>query len=330
MSDQCESSGGFIHQIGLYASDEDFVSLVRRFLAAGRDRDEPMLIVTNAANLALIGRSLGSSVGNIDYAETDDLGRRPVQRFGALHRYWRRHAEAGQERVRILFESGWTGLAPHQISAIKRLESAYNLAMADLGIDMVCPYNTRALDAAIISDAMRTHPRVLHGDRSEFNAEFDDPHDFIGAYDAKELAPPSDGAATLRTDGNPRTLRHFAATAAAAAGMPEAQIAILVLAVGEASDYLAENGPVPTTIRIWTEFTATVCELRTLAVRTTDALCELQPREALPESEIGIWLAHRLCDRLESRTTAQGTTIRLYLPGVRSEKLNQAEELYTP
>jgi hypothetical protein len=177
---------------------------------------------------------------------------------------------------------------------------------------------------------MRTHPRVLRGDRSESNAEFDDPHDFIGAYDARELTPPPDGAATLQTDGNPRALRHYAALAAAAAGMPEARIPLLVLAVGEAADYLSTAGPTLTTIRVWSEFTATVCELRTSAVRPTDPIHELQPRETLPKSEVGIWLAHHVCDRLEFRTTADGTVIRVYLPGVRSESLSQAGELYTP
>ncbi|MGH3375575.1 MAG: anti-sigma factor RsbA family regulatory protein [Actinoallomurus sp.] len=318
----------FVHRFGVYRSDQDFVDMAGTYISEGLEQDMPVLVVTTAANLHLIGKALGASAAGVDYAETAYLGRRPIQRLGALHRYWKRHAQAGHDRVRVLMEPNWAGLSPQQVNQLKRMESAFNLTLAPFGIDELCPYDARTIDPAVIADAYRTHPKSLHNGHTQTSTDFEDPHAFIRECDADPLRPSPTDAAVLRTEGDPRELRRFAARQAAAQGVPDNRATMLALATGEAANYLTNDQRSPATARIWTEFGALVCELHAPDVRISDPVVGLRPLEGVRDIQAGVWLARQICDRLEIRSDESGTTIRLYVPEARAEEFLRTDFPY--
>ncbi len=313
----------FIHQAAIYGSDRGFVAMAAPFLTDGLAAGEPVLAVTTPANLELIGRALSTRAECIGHAENAYFGRRPVERVNAFRRYWTRCVAAGHQRVRILAEPLWAGRTPEQVSAWTRMESCLNLVLADTGIVMICPYDARVVDHGIVTAALRTHPECVAGGQSEPSTQFSEPGDFARDYDSAPLPLPPADAATLRTDGDPDALGHFAVEAAADQELPGDRIAMLTLAVAEACLYLAEQDPVSVTMRIWTEFQATVCDLYAVGARVTDPALGLC-RAADGDAGNGIWLARQVCDRLEVRSDWNGTTLRLYLPGPHAEEVNQA------
>lgn len=321
---------GLVHRLGVYRSDEDFVDMAGAYISEGLEQDMPVLVVTTPANLHLIGEALGASAADLDYAETAYLGRRPIQRLAALHRYWKRHAVAGHDRVRVLMEPHWAGLSPQQVNGLKRMESAVNLTLAPFGIDYLCPYDARTLDPAIIADAYRTHPESFHNGHAQTSTDFEDPHAFIRECDADPLRPSPADAAVLRTGGDPRELRRFTSRQAAAQGLPDNRATMLTLAMGEAANYLTKDQRSPVTARIWTELGALVCELHAPDVRVSDPIVGLRPLEGVRDIQAGVWLARQICDRLEIRSDESGATIRLYLPGARAEEFLQTDFPYTP
>lgn len=319
-----------VHRFSVHRSDRDFIDMAGAYISEGLEQGRPVLVVTTSANLNLIGEALGASAAGIDYAETAHLGRRPIQRLGALHRYWKRHAEAGHDRVRVLMEPHWIGLSPQHVNGLKRMESAFNSTLAPFGIDLLCPYDARTLDPAIIADAYRTHPESFHNGHAQTSMDFEDPRAFIGECDADPLPPSPADAAVLRTGGDPRELRHFTSQQAAAQDLPDNRATMLTLAMGEAANYLTKDQPTSVTARIWTEFGALVCELHAPDVRISDPIVGLRPLEVAPDIAEGIWLTRQICDRLEIRSDESGTTIRLYLPGARAEEFLQTDFPYAP
>jgi hypothetical protein len=309
------SDSGFTHQAAIYSSDEEFIETAIPFILAGLDSAEPVLVSTTPANLQLIGRALGRQARRVDFAETAYFGRRPIERISLFHRYWRRHARAGATRVRVLAEPVWTGRSNDQITAWQRMEASLNLALADAGIFMICPYDTRILDPAIIAAARRTHPHNVSGGTTRPCAEYADPHDFARECDATPLAPVPADAATFRGETNLGSLRGFVADQACGHGMSAERVALLVLAVGEAATYLKgqRRGESPPTVQVWNGFGAVVCELHQPGCRVTDPVLGLRPPDIAPARPgDGMHLAHHLCERLEIRSTDTGCTIRLY------------------
>lgn len=153
-----------VHQAGIYGSAEEFLAMAVPFIEDGLALGEPVLVTTTPANLELLGDALGARAQQLDYAETAYFGRRPPQRVDAFHRYWRRHAGAAPGgRVRILAEPVWTGRAAAEVTAWRRMESGLNVLLADTGIWMICPYDARVVDPAIVADARRTHPARMDG-----------------------------------------------------------------------------------------------------------------------------------------------------------------------
>lgn len=321
---------GFTHQAAIYSSDEEFVEMAVPFILAGLDSGEPVLVTTTPANLQLIARALGRRAHHVDFAETAYLGRRPIERISVFHRYWRRHARAGATRVRVLAEPVWTGRSSDQVTAWQRMESCLNLVLADSGIFMICPYDARVLDPALIAGARRTHPHSVSSGGTAACAEYADPNDFTRECDTTPLAPVPADAATFRGETSLRSLRGFVADQACGRGMSAERVALLVLAVGEAATYLKRQrrGESPPTVQVWNGFGTVVCELHQPGCQVTDPMLGLLPPDvARARPGDGMHLAHHLCERLEIRSTDAGCTIRLHSRDNRNLEEFPASEL---
>lgn len=326
------SNSGFIHRAAIYHSDEDFLAMALPFIVDGLDAGEPVLATTTPANLELIGTALGVRAERVDYAETAYFGRRPIQRVTAFHRYWKRHADAGNRRVRILAEPVWAGRSAAQIRAWQRMESGLNVVLADTGVYMICPYDARTVDPGILAGARRTHPEYISGSTAAACPDFADPVTFTGECDVAALPPPPARAAALRVDGGPRdlrALRRFVTAQTVALGMSEDRAALLVLAVSEAVKYLRNGQSGPMTARVWSEFGATVCELHRRGTPIADPVLGLRPPGPVPAPSDGIYLSRQICDRFEVRSFDDGCAIRMYAPGTHAEELVQSAIPYT-
>ena len=318
---------GFVHQLGLYGSDDAFAAMAVPFVTEGLAVGDPVLAVTTPANLDLLGHALGDAARDIDYAETAYFGRRPIQRIAAFHAYWKRQAKAGHARARILAEPIWAGRSQSQVDAWTRMESSFNIAMAHTGIHMICPYDVRITDPHIIANAHRTHCERMFRGAAMPCRDYTEPRKFVREYDTV-LPPPPSTARTLRTERDWRALRRFVGTVAEAHGLPGERVNLLVLAAGQVVGFLAALTPSSITIRIWTGLGDTMtCELSAPVV--ADPLVGLLPLGVTePGPGDAVWLARQICESLEIRSDDSATTVRMSLPGRHAEELNQSSAQY--
>jgi hypothetical protein len=303
----------FRHWACVYDSDQQFLQTAVPFLAEGLAAGDPVLAVTTPAHLELITDALGPRGGEVDYAESAFFGRRPPQRVAAFFRYWKNHA-GGSGGVRILAEPVWAGRSAREIAAWTRMESALNVVLAPASIAMICPYDTRTLDPDIVTGALRTHPARIAGSRLSPSADFTDPAEFARSCDTGPLPEPPADAPAFPFDGDLRGLRRFIAGRAACYGVTGDRADILVLAVSEVGAYLKNQGPGTAVVRTWEQPGAVVCDFRRPDLSIGDPFLGLRPARLEPSAGDGLWLANQICDWLEIRSGADGSTIQLQVP----------------
>ncbi|XVQ89076.1 anti-sigma factor RsbA family regulatory protein [Microbispora siamensis] len=295
----------FIHDAGLYGSDDEFLAMAVPFVRDGLGKGEPVMVTTTAGNLDLLGVALGDDARRVDYAESAYFGRRTVQRAAAFLRYRERNAARG--RVRVLAEPVWAGRSARDVVAWKRMESGLNVILAGTGVWMICPYDTRAAGPGLVEAALRTHPSISVGGRERRpSPAYTDPARFIGECDREPLpeAPPEAAVATI---GHLRRVRHFAAEQARLHGLAEDRAAMLCVAVHEAARYLG----LPLTTRMWETFGALVCDLWAGRETECDPLAGFTPPGPDERPGDGLWVARQICDYVDIRQEEGGWRIRL-------------------
>src|SRR6266498_1159370 len=287
-----EPGSAFAHHACIYASGQEFLAMAIPFVRNGLALDEPVLVPTTAANLQLLGDALYADADKFDYAETAYFGRRPPQRVAAFHRYWQRHASGNHRHVRVLAEPVRAGRSDRQVTAWQRMESALNVVLSATNIWMICPYDARVVDQAILRAARQTHPDRVEGGQIQ----------------------PSGG---------------FVASQAAAHGLSGERVKLLVYAASEAAGYLLEQGSQRLTVCLWTAAGQLTCQINGHAGLAGDAFAGLRPPAMEPRPGDGLWLAQQVCDLVEVRAHHTGCRILLQVPGPHAEELVQTGVPYT-
>jgi anti-sigma regulatory factor (Ser/Thr protein kinase) len=96
------------------------------------------------------------------------------------------------------------------------------------------------------------------------------------------------------------------------AGLPDARVSDLVLAVSEVAANTLRHTKSSGTLSIWHDHDEIVCEVHDEGV-ITDPLAGQRrpPPDALGGH--GLWLVHQVCDLVELRSDNTGTTIRMHM-----------------
>ncbi|MFB9909617.1 anti-sigma factor RsbA family regulatory protein [Allokutzneria oryzae] len=322
MSHQQATAAGaaFVHQACFYGSNDEFLAMAVPFVEDGLARNEPVLAAVTAANIDVLNEALGSCADDVEYADTAYFGRRPPQRVASFDRYWKRRSTPAAEHVRILAEPVWFGRSRQEVVEWKRLESGLNSILAATNIWMICPYDTRVVDPAIIADARRTHPAHVQGHAAHTCPEFVEPQEFAARCDADPLPPPPARAAALPFTGDLRSVREFATTQADVLGLTGGAISLWTVAVGEIAGYVASHGSGRAAVRVWAHRGNLVCEVHDPGGRLPDRFLGYRPPAVEPEPGDELWFPFQVCEHVDIRSGAAGYTVRLHFPGPRSEQ----------
>lgn len=103
-------------------------------------------------------------------------------------------------------------------------------------------------------------------------------------------------------------VRRYAITA----GLPEARVIDLVLAVSEVAANTVRHARSPGSLQIWYEAHEIVCELHDEGT-ITDPLAGRHQPSLEGTGGHGLWIVYEVCDRVELRSDERGTTIRMHM-----------------
>jgi CheY-like chemotaxis protein len=167
-----------LHEALVYSTVEEFLTATVPLIREGLEEEEPLLVVTNEANLSALRETLDIDAGGVDLVDPVGMYRSPPQTTEAYDRYVRTHLEKGARRVRIIGEPVWPTSA-RGVAEWKRYESALNVAWASTPSWVVCLYDANELPDDIVSDAKRTHPVLRTGCGARPSPHYTDPEVFV-------------------------------------------------------------------------------------------------------------------------------------------------------
>ena len=308
-----EASGGagiggrFHHEAVFYRGLDDLASATVPFVREGLERQEPVLVAALPDRIRRLSTALGADAGRITFLDMAEVGGNPAR----IIPVWRRfvHDSAGSGSARGIGEPVWTTRRPAELAECRLHESLLNLAFDDgPAWRLMCPYDVDSLPAAVVADAMRTHPETTHAPSPVGYAG----HDYATAGFASPLPAAPVWADRLGFGAEDLGgLRSVVRTCATRAGLADARARQLVLAVHELATNSIQHGGGGGVLHAWTEPGALVLQVSDSG-HIRDPLVGREQVPDAAESGRGVWLVNQLCDLVQVRSLKTGTVVRLH------------------
>lgn len=308
MQEPAVAPGLFTHLALFYRGMNDYVSKITSFLREGLDAGHQALVVVPANRLDWLQDALGLEAGAIRFADMSEMGRNPARIIPEIREF---AASASGQHVLCVGEPVWRGRSEPELRETTRHEALLNLAFATADATILCPYDSAALDPAVLADAERTHPVLATDGTTMLSPAYGGP----GTMPDRcwiPLAPSPDEAMSITYTTDLSAVREFVAKRARAAKLPERKIIDLVLAVSEVTANTVRHARSAGTLDIWHDDSEIICTIHDKG-KITDPLAGRR-RPALDGVDgHGLWLVHQVCDLVELRSDSSGATIRLHM-----------------
>jgi anti-sigma regulatory factor (Ser/Thr protein kinase) len=303
---------GLIHQALLYETAEQFLASAVPFVSEGLRQGDAVIAVTTDVNAELLRQNLNGGRDHVTFIEASRWYDSPSRTLAAYHRQVD-GLNHEHERLRVLGEPIWAGLDELETAEWGRYESIVNVSLAAAPARIMCGYDRRALPAAILDDARRTHPELAVGLGAEHSAAYADPSDYYQERNSISLAErPVDDVEWLPIYDDLAPMRAFVALHAARLGVPADRLDEFILAINEVATNALRHGGGHGEVRLWATERRVVCEISDGGTASDQFLGFLRPDPHAGQGH-GLWIARQLCDLLEIRTGQPGTTVRLHV-----------------
>jgi anti-sigma regulatory factor (Ser/Thr protein kinase) len=301
----------FRHEAFLYASRKEFVQGTTRFIREGLSAGEAILVVEPADKIQLIREELGSEGDRVHFADMSTIGANPALIIPAWRDFVEENLLHGRA-MRGIGEPIFEGRRPAELVECQRHEALLNVAF-DNGVEwsLLCPYDTSVFGPAVVNEARRSHPFVREGSALRANGDRG-----IGSwaapYDAPLPEPPAVNHSLALTLDGLGAARNLVGDEARRAGLPGARIADVVMAVNEVATNALHHGEGAASLSVWTGDGALVCQVQDGGRYALPLADRVRPGSEAGASR-GLWLANHLCDLVQIRSNANGTSVRLFM-----------------
>jgi anti-sigma regulatory factor (Ser/Thr protein kinase) len=302
----------FRHAAVFYKDAGSYVDGLVPFIRGGVDSGEPVLVMVPGAKNGLLREALGADADRVHFADMAEVGANPARIIPAWRDFVSRSSEPGR-RIRGIGEPIWADRTPDELVECQHHESLINVAFAEgAPMDLICPYDERALGGAVLGEALRTHPDVM------VDGDFVECAHYQGAAAAtapfgKPLHPaPADAPELAFTALELDAVRGFVAVLANEAGLGRERRDDLVLAVNELATNSIRHGGGSGVVSSWLEHGTFVAEVRDHGQIDRP----LAGRETPTSGQVGghgLWLVNQLCDLMQMRTFPTGSVVRVHM-----------------
>ena len=300
----------FRHEAMLYAGEDEFVEHTAAFVRDGVEADEAVLVVVGARKIDLLRERLDGAAADVLFADMADVGANPARIIPA----WREFVLTRNESkgLRGVGEPVFPERSAAELVECQRHESLLNLAFADVDdFWLLCPYDVEALPAETIDEAWRSHPHVT-ADSGRESVSFRGLEEIAAPFEAPLPEPPVDVESVPFDLAGLGEVRGFVRAQAVDAGLGQAEVDDLVLAVNEVATNSVRHGAGNGAVRVWQEHGAVVCEVTDRGSIANPLAGRVRPLVGA-EGGHGLWLANHVCDLVQIRSLDEGTTVRLHL-----------------
>jgi anti-sigma regulatory factor (Ser/Thr protein kinase) len=306
-----ESAGGagrapFAHMALFYRTTSEYARDVAQFIREGLAAGEAVMIAVPRARALLLREELGAYGVDVAFADITTVGRNPGRILSAMQVFAQGHDGLP---VRYVGEPGWRSRTAGEWREVARHEILVNVAFAGRSAKALCPYDAASLAPAVLAEAERSHPAFFQAGQVRQNGSFAGVD--VPQHDDTLPDPPADAAVLVYRD-DPGSARDFARRRAKAEGLREPRLTDLVIAVGELAANTLRHTTGTGSVRVWRSGPEVVCEVRD-GGHIRDVLAGRLSPAADAGRGHGLWVVQQVCDLVEMRTNASGTTFRLHM-----------------
>jgi anti-sigma regulatory factor (Ser/Thr protein kinase) len=187
-----------------------------------------------------------------------------------------------------------------------------NLAFTHADSEIRCSHDTVEPDPAALADASWTDPPRPSSGTPRAGRRVTGPDQAVPSLPSQALPSAADAAVfhTYRTDLS--KVRGLVMQQARAAGLTVSRANDLVLAVSEVAANTLRHTDASGTLTIWHDSSEIVCEIHDEG-KISDPNIGLRRPAADATGGHGLWLVRQVCDLVELRSDATGTTIRMHM-----------------
>jgi anti-sigma regulatory factor (Ser/Thr protein kinase) len=302
----------FRHAALFYAGEDGYVDGLVPFIRGGLEAEEPVLVMVPGGKVDLLKEGLGDDAPAVHFADMAEVGANPGRIIPAWGEFVAARSEPGR-RMRGIGEPIWAGRSAAELVECQRHEALLNVAFdGAAAMDLLCPYDERSLEQAVLEEAFRSHPVVLE------EGEFVDSSAYVGVDTAaqpfgKPLPAPPASAVELAFDAATlQAVRVFAAMRGADADLSRKRCEDLVLAVNELASNSVRHGGGRGVLSTWMDDDTFVAEVRDSGQIDRP----LAGREHPPSGQVGghgLWLVNQLCDLMQMRSFPTGSVVRVHM-----------------
>jgi anti-sigma regulatory factor (Ser/Thr protein kinase) len=306
------TTGGYVHDALLFATDEELLSDAVPFLRAGADAGETTMVVCGERTAGLLRRALDRDQ-RIRYASSAEVYRRPPQTILAFRDLVQREMSLGARGVRVLGEV-LSGEQPANWSRWMHYEAVINRAMAPYPVWGVCIFDRRQLPAEALAAVELTHPYLRTAASRASNRRYLDPAEFLSRLSDAEPDPLEATQPALEVEdlADLRRLRQQLHNAVAGSALASETKGEFVFASSEVATNALRHGRRPVRVRAWASPGRLLCTVTDQGAGIDDPFAGYLPVHSDPSREgLGLWLARSLCDDITFRRTAEGFTVHL-------------------
>lgn len=293
------------HDLFVYETDAALTAQVERFVVAGLEADEAVMVVAGADKVLLLRAALGSTAELVTFGNTSEIYTRPEATIATFDAVVRRAVEALDSGVRVYAELPQCRTQAEWNAWIS-YEAIVNRVFADRPVVAMCGYDARVVPAEVIHGARQTH-RVVHDGVWQLSPDYQEPEALV-----RSLAPAFEELPGLRSLplGDGRLHEHLA-DELAAESVPEPRARDLLVAAREVISNAELYGGGVRALRVGRVGEHFVCEVSDAGEGLDDPLAGYLPPPPLAPQGAGLWVARQLTARLDLRSTPDGLTVQL-------------------
>jgi anti-sigma regulatory factor (Ser/Thr protein kinase) len=300
---------GYQHEAFLYRDDDEFLSMTLSFIRDAVELEQPILVALVEPRLRLLKAALGPHEGDVRFVDLAEVAANPARIVPLWLDFIRQNAG---RPLRGISELQWPGRRPEEVVECQLHEGLLNVAIdPDLPLWLRCPYNQAELPESIARTALDSHPTLVEVSGHRGSTSYGGLH-HVDSIFRSELSPVPGGCTVVRFGRSELELvRAQVSNSAREAGLSIDRCRSLTSAVSELAGNSIRHGGGRGELRIWTQPDAVVCQINDRG-KLSDPLIGGRPPLTSEHEERGLWLANKVGDLVQVRSTRQGTTARVF------------------
>ncbi len=304
-----EAADSFHHEAFFYAGEGQFLEGATAFILDGVRASEPILVVVSARKIDLLRARLQSDASKVQFDDMNNVGINPARIIPEWTEFVSEH---GDRPKRGIGEPIWAERSEAELVECQRHESLLNVAFAgSAGFNLLCPYDTAALGQDVLDEACHSHPFIRRDGEQSASPEYLGIDELAGPFSVPLPEPASASLDMVFQAGSLGGLRALLSREATHTGIGDSRVADLVTAVNEVASNSLRHAGGWGVLRVWQTGDALICEVSDDGHIDEPLVGRMRP-EIGDRGGRGLWMVNQLCELVQVRSTATGTTVRMH------------------